>query len=134
MSRELSKVDTLICTPLEVALAATTTTYLLSAFASRGFGHDKIAATLLRGSTITIAALLTLFVYALLGFHLGLIPSARAVRSGNMKVDRARVAAARDTARKSVAAASRWWDYALAAVGGIAYGALLDRCLAWLMA
>jgi hypothetical protein len=77
---------------------------------------------------------MTVVVYTVLGFRLGLIPSTRGIRSGDMKADRVRLTALRDAARKSVAAAARWWHYTLAAMGGVASGALLARSLAWLMA
>ena len=95
----------------------------------------QAAKTLLQFTTLAIALVSIVVAYVVLWFctapHMD---NSAILETEDRKMAVAMIIAARNAASESLAAKSRWWHFFLAAVGGLLYGHLLARGLAWLVA
>jgi hypothetical protein len=122
-------------TPVEVALAGAVVAYLLSAVVMRDFLSPEAAATLMRFPAIVIAFLSVVAAYTVLWFCVApRIDKSAILDAENRETAMARLIAAHNAARESLAVASPWWQHFLAAGGGLIFGLLLAFGLTWLLA
>ena len=122
-------------TPLKFASVAAVVAYLLSAAVARQFSPPEVTTPLLSISALVIAFVSIVVAYTALSMAASPPIDKGAIRAAESRAALlAIMVAARKEANASLARASPWWHYLLAAIGGSIFGILLARGIAWLLA